>query len=184
MLLNLILVFALVPFLELSLLLRAADAIGGAETLLLCLVTGAIGGSLARREGLAVWQQLRDQLSSAKAPGRAVVEAFLVFAGGLLLLTPGILTDFVGFSMVLPWTRRAIAGHVIARVTASLQAGVVQGGIVGPDGVFHSAAGFARGERDQPGDQAGYRVRVVENHPAQPDEDWVETETPGLRRLG
>jgi UPF0716 protein FxsA len=126
---------------------------------------------------VAVWQQLRDQLARAEAPGRAVVEAFLVFAGGLLLLTPGIMTDFVGFAMVLPFSRRAIAERVIHRFTESLKAGVVRGGVVGPDGVFRAASGFSSGA------QGGYQVRVVENHPASPDEDWRETETPGLRRL-
>ena len=190
MLLHLILLFALVPFLELMLLLRAAEAIGVVETLMLCLVTGAIGGTLARNEGVAVWNQLREQMTKATAPGRAVVEAFLVFAGGLLLLTPGIMTDVFGFAMVLPWTRRAIAAQVVHRLTESLKAGVIQGGVVGPDGVFramgrgathaaHPSQGYAG-----PTTEDGYRVRVVENQPARgDDEPWQDTETPGLRRL-
>lgn len=177
MLLNLILLFAIVPILELSLLFRAAATIGGPETLLVCLVTGAIGGTLARNEGLAVWHQLRQQLTRAEAPGQAVVEAFLVFAGGLLLLTPGILTDLVGFAMVIPFTRRALASHVVKRVTESLKAGVIQAGSVGPDGVFRSVGGFSASSSG-----GGYQVRVVENHPAQPD-SWQDTDTPGLRRL-
>lgn len=128
MLLPLIALFTLVPFLELALLFRAAEAFGGAETLLLCLVTGVVGGPLAQRQGAAVVANLRRELGQGRVPGGALLEAFLVFGGGLLLLTPGILTDVVGFAAVLPPSRRWLAGRLAARMQAAVLGGGPGGG--------------------------------------------------------
>lgn len=152
MLLQIILFFTLVPFLELYLLLAAASTLGVPETLGICLLTGVAGGYLARREGVAVWTQLREQLGQGQAPGVALLEAFLVFAGGLLLLTPGIATDVLGFSMVLPFTRRPFAREVARRVQESLQQGIQSGAVQ-----FHMVGGGMPGgprEADSAGPRA------------------------------
>jgi UPF0716 protein FxsA len=131
MLLNLILLFTLLPFLELYLLLAVAGTLGVFETLMICLLTGVAGGYLARREGLAVWNQVREQIGQGRPPAGPLLEAFLVFAGGLLLLTPGIATDLLGFSMVFPLTRRALAGEIARRIQHGLSNGAMQFHVIG-----------------------------------------------------
>ncbi len=121
MIFYLILAFTLIPFLELWLLLKAAATFGVGETLLICLVTGIVGGTLARREGAAVLLKLRDEVSRGGLPAQALLETALVFSGGLLLLTPGIATDILGFSMVIPLTRSFLAQAISARVAAALK---------------------------------------------------------------
>lgn len=145
MLLRLILLFTLVPFLELNLLLAVAGTVGVPETLLLCLVTGVAGGALARREGLAVWQELNRQLAAGQMPGGPLLEGVLVFAGGLLLLTPGIATDLCGFLLVLPPTRRLAAGLLARRLAQDVSAGSVQMRVMGsaPGAAGPGASGFA-----------------------------------------
>ncbi len=123
MLLRLFLAFTLVPVAEVWLLLATASAIGLAETLLLCIVTGAAGAWLARQEGLAVLRRIRTEFESGKVPGGAALEGALVFAGGLLLLTPGLMTDLIGLCMVAPPTRRRIAAALTLRLQQALQNG-------------------------------------------------------------
>lgn len=151
MLLQLILFFTLVPFLELYLLLAMASTVGVPETLGLCLITGVVGGTLARREGVAVWNQLREQLGKGQPPAGPLLEAFLVFAGGLLLLTPGIATDLMGFTMVVPVTRKLLAREISRRVQESFQRGI-QSGIVQLHVVGNGAPGQSSSPTHSPGD--------------------------------
>lgn len=129
MLFWLVAVFTLVPLLELSLLLELAGRVGVVETLWICLFTGALGGWLARREGLSVVHQMRSELQEGKAPGQIVLEGASVFTGGLLLLTPGVATDLLGFALVVPWTRRRLVQALVHRVMAAIQSQTQQGNI-------------------------------------------------------
>lgn len=110
---RLFLLFTVVPALELYLLLQVGSLLGPLPTFLLIVVTGAIGAALARREGLSVLQQLNTEMQQGLPPASRVVEGALIVAGGLLLVTPGMLTDFVGFSLVFPLTRQRIAPRVV-----------------------------------------------------------------------
>ena len=109
MVFRLFLLFTLVPALELWLLIRVGSMIGSLNTVLLILVTGAIGASLARSQGASVLKQINQSLKTMKSPGLKLIEGGLVLAGGLLLITPGICTDIVGFSMMIPPFRQALA---------------------------------------------------------------------------
>jgi UPF0716 protein FxsA len=111
---RLFLLFTLVPALELYLLLQVGSLMGPLPTLLLILVTGAVGAALSRREGLSVLQQLNADMERGLPPASRVVEGALIVAGGLLLVTPGMLTDVVGFSLVFPVTRQLLAPRVVA----------------------------------------------------------------------
>ena len=107
--LQLFLLFTLLPALELWLLMQIGSVIGGAETILLIIVTGVIGASMAKREGLSVLMQIQQEAKRGSPPGDALIEGFLILIGGVLLVTPGVLTDFFGFSLIFPLTRRLLA---------------------------------------------------------------------------
>ncbi|RMG20745.1 MAG: FxsA family protein [Deltaproteobacteria bacterium] len=126
----LLLAFTLVPLGELYLLLRVGEWLGAGPTLLLVLVTGAAGAALARAQGLKVLREIQDALSAGRLPHRELLEGALVFAGGLMLLTPGVVTDAAGLLVMIPPVRRAAA----ALLAAWLRRRLVVHTVVGFDG--------------------------------------------------
>lgn len=121
----LILAFTLIPAVELYLLLKAGSAIGAANTILVILVTGVAGASLAKSQGKSIIQDMQQSMSQGALPAQAILHGFLVFAGGLLLLTPGFLTDIFGFLMVLPGSRHLF----VLKLKASLMKRILSGQI-------------------------------------------------------
>jgi UPF0716 protein FxsA len=108
MFLKLLLLFVLVPITELTLLVKLGGYVGFLATLVLIAITGIVGGSLARNQGFLVINQIRDSLSKGKLPADSLIEGLLILIGGVMLLTPGLLTDVSGFSLVIPGSRRLI----------------------------------------------------------------------------
>ncbi len=133
MLLRLFLLFTIVPVVELALLIRIGGLLGLGPTLLLVIGTGAAGAWLARREGLRAWLAVRDELQGGGLPGEALVHALLILAAGVVLITPGVLTDIAGILLLIPPVR----GRLIARVRNWLGR-QVEGGAIrvvgGPEG--------------------------------------------------
>ncbi len=115
--------FVVIPLVELYLLLWLGSLIGFWPTVAITVVTGVLGGSLAKREGLRVYRQWRDALDEMRAPETGIVEGVLVLLGGALLITPGVLTDITGVLLLLPPTRRPIAARVRRAVDARLATG-------------------------------------------------------------
>lgn len=112
--------FVVVPIAEVVLILQVSDLIGGWETAALLLAEMVLGGWIVRREGRRAWQALSSALLRGVMPDRELSDAALVLVGGTLLLTPGFLSDVVGFFFVLPPTRplvrRLLASYVERRV--------------------------------------------------------------------
>ena len=108
MLFKLFLLSTLVPIVELALLIELGSHIGSLSTVALVVTTGTAGAALTRSQGLLVFQRLRSSIGQGQSPGDALIDGVLILAGGLLLLTPGILTDGLGFSALLPPSRRLI----------------------------------------------------------------------------
>ncbi len=110
-----------VPIVEIAVIVQVGQLIGFWPTLVLLLIESALGAWLVKREGRRAWQALRDALDTGQLPGRQLTDAALVLIGGTLLLTPGFVTDVVGFFFVLPFTRpiarRAVQGYAARRTT-------------------------------------------------------------------
>ena len=106
---RLLLLFTVVPALELYLLIQVGGAIGVLETIWLIVLTGVVGASLARREGMGVLTNIQAATAQGRAPTGELAEGGLILVGGLMLLTPGILTDLWGLLCILPWSRRWMA---------------------------------------------------------------------------
>jgi UPF0716 protein FxsA len=94
-----------VPILEIYVIIQVGQVIGGWPTVGLLLVESALGAWLIKREGRRAWNALQGSLQTGKMPGRELADAALVLIGGTLLLTPGFVTDIVGFFFILPFTR-------------------------------------------------------------------------------
>ena len=105
MFLRLFLIFTVTPVLELALLIQIGQLLGTIPTIVTVLTTGAAGAALARNQGLTALRRLQRSVAEANFPGDEIFDGFLILMGGLLLLTPGFLTDLVGFAALLPGTR-------------------------------------------------------------------------------
>jgi UPF0716 protein FxsA len=96
---RLILPFIVVPIAELALLIQLGRWIGLWPTLGLIVVTGTVGAVLAAREGLRALHALQVDLAEGRIPGRPILDGLSIFVGGALLLTPGLMTDLLGFAL-------------------------------------------------------------------------------------
>jgi len=120
------LLFVVVPVAEIYVLIQVGQVIGAWWTVLLLLADGFLGSWLMKREGGRAWQSLQQALDSRRLPARELADGALILVGGTLLLTPGFLTDVVGFFFVLPFTRpvarRALTGYLTRRFLAAAPA--------------------------------------------------------------
>jgi UPF0716 protein FxsA len=104
---QLLFLFITIPFVELMLLLMLSERMGWAATLGLVVFTGIVGASLAKHQGLRTIQKLQNEVSSGQMPAAALMDAGMILVAGALLLTPGVLTDLFGFSLLIPFFRNA-----------------------------------------------------------------------------
>jgi len=108
MFVQLLLLLTIVPFVELTILLRLADTFSWSSTLALVVITGIVGTWLARREGLRALATLQSEIAAGHTPADAIVDALLIFVAGVLLVTPGVLTDLCGFGLLVPAIRTVV----------------------------------------------------------------------------
>lgn len=108
MLSRLVLLFVLTPLAELALLVYVGTVVGVLYTVVIVVATGFLGAVLARKQGLATLARIRSSISHRNIPSDELFNGALILAGGLLLLTPGLITDVVGFALLIPQTRRLV----------------------------------------------------------------------------
>jgi UPF0716 protein FxsA len=140
MLLRLFLLFTLVPLAELMLLIRIGGLIGLFPTLLLVVATGAAGAWLARAEGLRSWMAVQGELAEGRIPGEELVHGMLVLIAGIVLVTPGVLTDIAGLILLVRPIRQALIRRIRERFTRRLEEGAVAG-LGGPSFSFYWMGG-------------------------------------------
>ncbi len=108
MFLRLFLLFTLVPFIELILLIKLGEMHGWPFTIALILLTGIIGTMLVRWQGFMIMQRIREEMSQGKPPTDSLMDGAMLLIAGALLITPGILTDMVGFLLLWPLFRSLV----------------------------------------------------------------------------
>ena len=104
----LFLLFIILPAIELLILIKVGTKIGALNTLILVLLIGALGAQLARLQGFRVIQKIQDNLNHGVMPSSELLDGVLILAGGLLLLTPGFITDIFGLFLLIPPTRALV----------------------------------------------------------------------------
>ncbi len=108
MFLKLVILFTSVPVIELALLIKLGNTIGLWPTLFIAFGTGILGAAITKRQGLRAIASIKDEMAQGRPPSESLVNGFLILVGGLVLLTPGLITDFLGFCLLAPFTRKLI----------------------------------------------------------------------------
>ena len=105
MLIKLFLAFTLIPFCEIYLLIKIGNHLGAFNTILVVITTGFIGAYLARLQGIKTMMRVRESLNRGELPAEEMLDALLIFVAGIVLLTPGFITDVAGIIILIPNTR-------------------------------------------------------------------------------
>ena len=99
---RLFLLFTIIPVIELYVIIKIGGMIGALNTILIILTTAVIGAYLAKQQGLMVIGNIRQAVQEGWVPGRELLHGLIVLLGGLMLLTPGFITDILGISALIP----------------------------------------------------------------------------------
>ena len=126
MFLRLLFLLTFIPIAEIYFLLQLGQKIGGTNTFLIILSTGILGAWLMRKQGASILRQIQNSASQNQIPSDAIASGFFVFVGGLLLLTPGLITDVLGLSLVFPLTQKLWKKYFINKWQSGLQSGRIQ----------------------------------------------------------
>ena len=131
----LLLLFIALPIIELILLLRIGAWLGGWTAVALVLATGVIGAMLARSQGARVLLEIRAELGAGRLPVARLVDGAMILAAGLLLITPGILSDTFGILLLFPPSRSLVRRWVSGRMRRMVETGRAQVTIIHGDAV-------------------------------------------------
>jgi UPF0716 protein FxsA len=124
-LVKLLLLFLLVPAIELFLLVEIGQRVGTLPTIGLVIFTGLLGAFLARREGLQVLSRLRAELAAGQLPADSIFDGVIILVASVLLITPGVLTDIVALLCLIPVTRRLIKSAVWTHLERMIRNGQI-----------------------------------------------------------
>jgi UPF0716 protein FxsA len=157
--------FVVAPLVELALLVQVGRWMGVFPTVAVVALTGLVGAWLARGQGVRTLAELQSRAARGEMPGDALLDGASILVGGLLLLTPGLLSDALGFALLVPFTRRALQRWAMRRVVRSAEEGRIHVSFVGmgpfqpgrgepppgPDPGSFGEHGGPRGGLDDPG---------------------------------
>jgi UPF0716 protein FxsA len=117
----LVLIFIVVPIIELAVIIQVGQALGVLPTIALLLAVSIAGAWLVKREGLGVWRRFRQQIDRGVIPARELADGVMILFAGALLMTPGFVTDALGLLLLAPPVRAAIRAGTLARVTRRIR---------------------------------------------------------------
>ena len=150
--------FVIVPLVEIYLVVQAGQAIGVGWTILILVADSLLGAALLKHQGTAAWRALQEALAAYRMPAKELADGVLVLVGGTLLLTPGFVTDAVGFFLILPFTRPLARKALTALISRRLL-----GGPPGPAGPAGPAGRTGQARTQQrPGPDSVVQGEVVD----------------------
>lgn len=128
MLFALLLIFVVVPVVEISILIEVGEQIGALTTVSLVILTAAVGAALVRSQGLQTLMNAQQKLQRGEQPGQEIIEGVMLAIAGVLLITPGFATDFLGLLVLMPLTRKPIASYLLGKLIVRGMNGAQFGG--------------------------------------------------------
>ncbi len=137
---KLLILFTVIPIIELSLLIPLGQQIGTMPTLGIIAFTAIAGAWLGKSQGSAAWRRIQSELATGSLPGDSILDGLAVLLASAFLVTPGVLTDFAGFILLIPFTRAPIRRFVRKRFDSWFTQG--GGGVYSSFGGGHAGFGW------------------------------------------
>ncbi len=126
MITKLLLLFILVPLVELFLLIEIGRLIGTLSTLTIIVCTGILGAFLARHQGIGVLHQMRTEIANGRLPAAQLADGVIILLAGAVLITPGVLTDALGFLCLIPASRKIIKKMLWRWLESAVHDGIIR----------------------------------------------------------
>lgn len=120
------LLFIVVPAVELALLIQVGTMVGVLPTFGLIVLTGVVGAALAREQGFGILTDIQRRTQRGEMPTESLVDGAIVLFAGALLLTPGLITDAIGFACLVPFTRKLIKSQMKKALARGMESGRIQ----------------------------------------------------------
>jgi len=122
---KLLILFVIIPVTELYILIEVGKRIGSLTTISIIIFTGILGAYLVKNQGFMILKKIQNDLNDGIMPGDSLIQGAIVLAGGILLLTPGFVTDTVGFIFLIPVSRNVIKKYLLKWLKGKIEKGNV-----------------------------------------------------------
>lgn len=120
---KLLILFVIVPVTELYILIEVGKRIGSLTTIGLIILTGIIGAYLVKGQGFMILKKIQNDLNEGIIPGDSLIQGAIILAGGIFLLTPGFVTDIIGFIFLIPVSRRVVKKYLLLWLKGKIKEG-------------------------------------------------------------
>jgi len=120
---KILLLFIIVPATELYILIEVGQKIGGLTTIGIIILTGIIGAYLVKNQGFIILKKIQNDLNEGIMPGDNLIQGAIILAGGVFLLTPGFVTDIVGFILLIPVSRNIVKKYLLKWLKGKIKEG-------------------------------------------------------------
>lgn len=121
----LLLALIIIPAIEIGLFVWVGGMIGAWWVVVLIALTGILGVALAKREGAQTWVKARQSMSQGRMPAAEIIDGICIFIGGVLLFSPGFLTDVIGLLLVVPYTRNIFKLGIVRWIQVKVSKGTI-----------------------------------------------------------
>jgi len=120
---KLLILFVIVPVTELYILIEVGKKIGSLTTIGIIILTGIIGAYLVKGQGFMILKKIQNDLNEGIMPGDSLIQGAIILAGGIFLLTPGFVTDIIGFIFLIPVSRRVVKKYLLKWLKGKIKEG-------------------------------------------------------------
>lgn len=122
---KILILFVIIPVTELYILIEVGKRIGSLTTISIIIFTGILGAYLVKNQGFMILKKIQNDLNDGIMPGDSLIQGVIILAGGILLLTPGFVTDTVGFIFLIPASRNVIKKYLLKWLKGKIEKGNV-----------------------------------------------------------
>ena len=120
---KLLILFIIVPVVELYILIEVGKKIGSLPTIGIIVLTGILGAYLVKRQGFMILKKIQNDLNEGIMPGDSLIQGAIILIGGILLLTPGFITDIIGFVFLIPVSRLVVKKYLLKWLKGKIKEG-------------------------------------------------------------
>ncbi len=120
---KLLMLFIIVPVTEIYILIEVGKRIGSLATISIIIFTGILGAYLVKNQGFMILKKIQNDLNNGIMPGDSLIQGAIILAGGILLLTPGFVTDIAGFIFLIPVSRNVVKKYLLKWLKGKIKEG-------------------------------------------------------------